>query len=67
LYLSSSKNSIEGESFNTCAEVSGFWVRVVDEGVVDVLVEVADALTEAKLLNAVAISQTKLKVWVRID
>ena len=47
--------------------MSGFWVRVVDEGVVDVLVEVADALTEAKLLNAVAISQTKLKVWVRID
>jgi hypothetical protein len=47
--------------------VGGFWVRVVDEGIVHVLVEVADALTEAKLLNAVAVSQTKLKVWVRID
>jgi hypothetical protein len=63
LYRSSSKNTIEGESFNTCTEVSGFWVRVVDEGVVDVLVEVADALTEAELLNAVAVSKTQLKEY----
>ena len=45
----------------TCAEVSRFWVWVVDEGVVDVLVEVADALAEAELLNAVAVSKTQLK------
>ncbi len=40
--------------------MSGFGVWVVDEGVVNVLVEVADALTEAELLYAVAVSQAQL-------
>ena len=40
--------------------MGGSGVRVVDEGVVHVLVEVADAFAEPELLNAVAVSQTKL-------
>jgi hypothetical protein len=41
--------------------VGGFWVRVVNEGVVHVLIEVADAFTEPELFNTVTVSQTKLE------
>jgi hypothetical protein len=44
----------------TSAEVGGFRVRVVDQGVVHILVEVTDAFAEPELFNAVAVSQTKL-------
>ena len=35
-------------------------VRVIDKSVVDVLVEVADALSQTELLDPVAVSQTQL-------